>query len=304
MDRRVKLIFNHFADNGRGWRIASSLQATIEHMGGAEWTGTEYPTHATELALEAAQQGFDVVVAIGGDGTVHEVVNGLMQVGSDVRPMLAAVPIGNGNDFCSNVGIESDPTDAIIRAFSGEPRGLDIGMVEDGSGRVEYWDNVLGIGFDAKAVINSQSIKRLQGTGMYFVAAVKTILRDHHAPHFKIRTDSEEIEDDFLLVAFCNGRREGGGFILAPEALPDDGVLNYAMVSWLSRIKMFRMIPEFMRGTHERFDEVTLGQFRDLQLESDHPLLIHTDGEIFANSTNNVRELTVKVLPNAIRLIG
>ena len=304
MDRRVKLIFNHFADNGRGWRIASSLQATIEHMGGAEWTGTEYPTHATELALEAAQQGFDVVVAIGGDGTVHEVVNGLMQVGSDVRPMLAAVPIGNGNDFCSNAGIESDPTDAIIRAFSGEPRGLDIGMVEDGSGRVEYWDNVLGIGFDAKAVINSQSIKRLQGTGMYFVAAVKTILRDHHAPHFKIRTDSEEIEDDFLLVAFCNGRREGGGFILAPEALPDDGVLNYAMVSWLSRIKMFRMIPEFMRGTHERFDEVTLGQFRDLQLESDHPLLIHTDGEIFANSTNNVRELTVKVLPNAIRLIG
>jgi len=304
VDRRVKLIFNHFADNGRGWRIASSLQATIEHMGGAEWTGTEYPTHATELALEAAQQGFDVVVAIGGDGTVHEVVNGLMQVGSDVRPMLAAVPIGNGNDFCSNAGIESDPTDAIIRAFSGEARGLDIGMVEDGSGRVEYWDNVLGIGFDAKAVINSQSIKRLQGTGMYFVAAVKTILRDHHAPHFKIRTDSEEIEDDFLLVAFCNGRREGGGFILAPEALPDDGVLNYAMVSWLSRIKMFRMIPEFMRGTHERFDEVTLGQFRDLQLESDHPLLIHTDGEIFANSTNNVRELTVKVLPNAIRLIG
>lgn len=304
MDRRVKLIFNHHADNGRGWRIASSLQATIEHMGGAEWTGTEYPTHATELALEAAQQGFDVVVAIGGDGTVHEVVNGLMQVSSDERPMLAAVPIGNGNDFCSNAGIELDPTVAIVRAFSGEPRGLDIGMVEDGSGRVEYWDNVLGIGFDAKAVINSQSIKRLQGTAMYFVAAVQTILRDHHAPHFKIRTDSEEIEDDFLLVAFCNGRREGGGFILAPDALPDDGVLNYAMVSWLSRIKMFRMMPEFMRGTHERFDEVTLGQFRDLQLESDHPLLIHTDGEIFANSTNNVRELTVKVLPNAIRLIG
>jgi len=304
VDRRVKLIFNHYADNGRGWRIASSLQATIEHMGGAEWTGTEYPTHATELAFEAAQQGFDVVVAIGGDGTVHEVVNGLMQVSSDVRPMLAAVPIGSGNDFCSNAGIESDPAVAIIRAFSGEPRGLDIGMVEDGSGRVEYWDNVLGIGFDAKAVINSQSIKRLQGTAMYFVSAVKTILRDHHAPHFRIHTDSEEIEDDFLLIAFCNGRREGGGFILAPDALPDDGVLNYAMVGWLSRIKMFRMMPEFMRGTHERFDEVTLGEFRDLQLESDHPLLIHTDGEIFANSTNNVRELTVKVLPNAIRLIG
>lgn len=304
MDRRVKLIFNHHADNGRGWRIASALQATIEHMGGAEWTGTEYPTHATELALEAAKQGFDVVVAIGGDGTVHEVVNGLMQVSSEKRPMLGAVPIGNGNDFCANAGVESDPEVAILRAFSGEPRSLDIGMVRDGSGRVEYWDNVLGIGFDAAATINSLSITRLQGTAMYFVAAVKTILRDHHAPHFKIRTDAEEIDDRFLLVALCNGRREGGGFILAPEALPDDGVLNYAMVGWLSRLKMFRMIPEFMRGTHERFKEVRLGEFRELELEADHSLLIHTDGEIFANATNNVRELTVKVLPKAIRLLG
>ncbi|MFQ5942738.1 MAG: diacylglycerol/lipid kinase family protein [Anaerolineales bacterium] len=304
MDRRVKLIFNHHADNGRGWRIASALQATIEHMGGAEWTGTEYPTHATELALEASEQGFDVVVAIGGDGTVHEVINGLMQVGSEKRPMLAAVPIGNGNDFSANAGVESDPTVAIVRAFTGEPRGLDIGMVRDGSGRVEYWDNVLGIGFDAAAVINSQSITSLQGTAMYFVAAVKTILRDHHAPHFKIRTESEEIDNEFLMVALCNGRREGGGFVLAPEALPDDGVLNYATVEWVSRLKMFRLIPEFMRGTHERFKEVRLGEFRELQLESDHPLLIHTDGEIFANATNNVRELTVRVLPEAIRLIG
>lgn len=303
MDRRVKLIFNHHADNGRGWRIASSLQATIEHMGGAEWTGTEYPTHATELAFEAAKQGFDTVVAIGGDGTVHEVINGLMQVTSEVRPKLAAVPIGNGNDFCANVGIDLDPSTAILRAFSGDAKGLDIGMVQDGSGRVEYWDNALGIGFDAKAVINSHSISHLQGTAMYFVAAVKTILRDHHAPHFKIRTDSENIENDFLMVTFCNGQREGGGFILAPDALPDDGLLDYAMVEWLSRLMMFRMIPEFMRGTHGRFKEVHLGQFKDLELESDHPLMIHTDGEIFANATNNVTELTVKVLPEAIQLI-
>src|SRR3989304_5605836 len=77
--RKVKLIFNPHADGGRGWRIASSLQAVIERHGGAEWTATEFPTHATQLALEAARQGFQVVVAIGGDGTVHEVVNGLMK---------------------------------------------------------------------------------------------------------------------------------------------------------------------------------------------------------------------------------
>lgn len=303
MDRRIKLIFNPHADNGRGWRVASALQATIEQMGGAEWTSTEHPTHATDLALEAANDGFEVVVAIGGDGTVHEVINGLMRVDSERRPMLAAVPIGNGNDFCANVGIEPDPSAAIQRVFSGEPKGLDIGMVTDASGRTEYWDNSLGIGFDAAAVIHSQAITRLQGTPMYFVAAVKTIIRDHHAPHFKIRTDSEEIDNEFLMITFCNGRREGGGFILAPEARPDDGVLDYAMVEWVSRLKMFRLIPEFMRGTHGRFNEVHLGRFRELELEADRPLLIHTDGEIFANSTSNVQELSVQVLPNAIRLL-
>lgn len=303
MDRRIKLIFNPHADNGRGWRVASALQATIEQMGGAEWTSTEHPTHAMDLALEAANDGFEVVVAIGGDGTVHEVINGLMRVDSERRPLLAAVPIGNGNDFCANVGIEPDPSAAIQRVFSGEPKGLDIGMVTDASGRTEYWDNSLGIGFDAAAVIHSQAITRLQGTPMYFVAAVKTIIRDHHAPHFKIRTDSEEIDNEFLMITFCNGRREGGGFILAPEARPDDGVLDYAMVEWVSRLKMFRLIPEFMRGTHGRFNEVHLGRFRELELEADRPLLIHTDGEIFANSTSNVQELSVQVLPNAIRLL-
>jgi len=138
---------------------------------------------------------------------------------------------------------------------------------------------------------------------MYFVAAVKTIIRDHHAPHFKIRTDSEEIDNEFLMITFCNGQREGGGFILAPEARPDDGVLDYAMVEWVSRLKMFRLIPEFMRGTHGRFKEVHLGRFRELELEADRPLLIHTDGEIFANSTSNVQKLSVQVLPKAIRLL-
>ena len=302
-NRRVKLIFNSHADNGRGWRVASSLQATIEHMGGAEWTGTEYPTHATELAEEAAVNGFDVVVAIGGDGTVHEVVNGLMQVDPEQRPMLASVPIGNGNDFSSNVGLSSEPERAILQAFLGEPKKIDIAMVQDGTGRTEYWDNTLGIGFDAAAVINSHSITRLQGMPMYFVSAVKTILLDHHAPRFRISTDKEEIDNEFLLVSLCNGRREGGGFIMAPEALPDDGVLDYAMVERVSRLMMFRLIPEFMRGTHGRFKQVHIGQFKELELTADAPLLIHTDGEIFANATTNVRQLTVEILPRALDLI-
>lgn len=304
MDRRVKLIFNQHADNGRGWRVASSLQATIEQMGGAEWTGTDYPTHATELALDAAKQGFDVVVAIGGDGTVHEVVNGLMQVDKVARPMLAAVPIGGGNDFSANAGVASDPTQAILNAFSGKPKPIDIGIVRDGSGRAEYWDNGLGIGLLAAAVINSHAISRIQGMAMYLAAGIMTILKDHEALNFNITLDGESLEGEYLLLELCNGPREGGGFLMAPEARIDDGSLNYMMVRSMSRAMMFRLIPELMRGTHERYEKVEPGSFRKMVLTSDRPMLVHTDGEIFANSSTNVQELTVEVIPQAIQLVS
>lgn len=303
-ERRVKLIFNSHADNGRAWRVAASLQATIEQHGGADWTGTEYPTHATELASAAARDGFDVVVAVGGDGTVHEVVNGLMEVAPEQRPALAAVPLGSGNDFCFNNRIPEDPDEAILRAFSGQPRPVDLGSVRDGDGRLEYWDNSLGIGFDAATVINSRSISRLQGLAMYLLAVIRTILRDHHAPRMQITTDQEELDLELLMLTMCNGPREGGGFFVAPDAHSDDGVFDYAMVEYVTRPMMFRMIPEFMRGTHGRFRQVRLGRFRRLELTADRPLLIHTDGEVFANASTNVRQLSVEILPQALQVIG
>jgi len=301
--RRVKLIFNAHADGGRGWRIASSLQAVIERHGGAEWTATEFPTHATQLALEAARQGFQVVVAIGGDGTVHEVVNGLMQASPEQRPALGVVPIGSGNDFCANVGLPSDPELAIQRAFEGSPAAVDIGRVQDEAGRNEFWDNTLGIGFDAATTINAREIGRLQGLAMYLVAVIRTILRDHDAPHLELLIDQESSSRDLLMLTACNGPREGGGFLVAPQADPRDGLLNFAMVEYVSRLMMFRLIPEFMRGTHGRFKQVHLGTFRRLELKADRPLLIHTDGEIFASAKTDVRQLAIEILPGALQVI-
>lgn len=301
--RRARLIFNPHADGGRAWRKAAALQATIEHLGGAEWTGTDYPTHATELAAQAAEEGFQVVVAVGGDGTVHEVVNGLMSVPSEQRPALAAVPLGSGNDFSFNNHIQQDPNQAILRVFSGESRAVDVGLVRDGNGRVEYWDNALGIGFDAATLINSTDITLLQGLAMYLVAVIRTILRDHRAPHMQISTDTEQLEKALLMLTMCNGAREGGGFYVAPEADPEDGVLDYAMVEYVSRPMMFRLIPEFMRGTHGRFSQVHFGRFRKLKLTADEPLLVHTDGEVFANAATEVRELEVEILPQALNVI-
>ena len=108
---RVKLIFNPIANLGRSWPIASSLRPLLTELGGADWTGTVYPTHAAELARQAGEEGYQRVVVMGGDGTVHEVVNGLMQLPPEKRPALAIVPVGTGNDFAYSLGVSPVPED-------------------------------------------------------------------------------------------------------------------------------------------------------------------------------------------------
>src|SRR3990172_6830669 len=96
---RIKIILNPNADLCRAWRSASDLRPIVDEFGGADWSGTVYPTHAIELARQAGEDGYQMVVAVGGDGTVHEVINGLMQLPAEKRPRLGVVPLGSGNDF-------------------------------------------------------------------------------------------------------------------------------------------------------------------------------------------------------------
>jgi YegS/Rv2252/BmrU family lipid kinase len=301
--KRIKLIFNPHADRGRAWDIASSLKSIIAGHGEFDWASTEYPGHATEIACQAALDGYDVVAALGGDGTVHEIVNGLMAVPPERRPLLAAVPIGSGNDFCHNIGIPSDHEQAMQRILTGVPQPIDIGRLTDGSGRSEYWDNTLGVGFDATVTIYSYQITRLQGFAMYLWAVIQTIVRNHTSPRMRIQTDQETIDEAVLMLTVCNGPREGGGLRVAPAAQPNDGLLDFAIIGKVSRAMMFRLIPEVMNGTHGRFRQVRLGRCRRLEMTAEHPVTIHTDGEIFAGFTSTVSQLTVEILPGALQVI-
>ena len=300
---KTKLILNPNADLGRAWRWASDLRPIVEEFGGADWTGTVYPTHASELAAQAVEQGYEMVVAVGGDGTVHEVINGLMQFAPQRRPPLGVVPMGSGNDFAHNAGIENRPEVAMRRVFTGTPRKIDLGLIEDASGRREYWDNTLGIGFDATVTIRSHRLPLLRGFLMYFVSVIQTIMLNHVAPKMRIETDHEQWEGETLMIVLCNGPREGGGFLVAPEACNHDGVLDYMTIRRVSRPMMFRLIPEVMRGTHGHFPQVRMGRFRRLSLTSEGAVHIHIDGEIFAGFGTEVRQLSVEVLPEAVEVI-
>jgi YegS/Rv2252/BmrU family lipid kinase len=301
--QRVKLIVNPNADLGRAWRVASDLIPIVEEFGGADWSGTVYPTHAVELARQAGDVGYDMVVAVGGDGTVHEVVNGLMQVSEESRPRLGVVPLGSGNDFAHALGIPLEPHKALRQALNGTPKPVDIGRLSDGRGRVAYFDNTVGIGFDATVTIRSRQFAYARGFLIYFLAVLQTILLNHEAICMKVETDRETWEEEMLMLTLCNGPREGGGFAVAPDARIDDGIFQYASVRKVSRPMMLRLLPEVMNGTHPKFPQVRMGEFLQLAMEADRPVVVHIDGEIFAGFGTDTRRLEIAIQPGALEVM-
>lgn len=299
----MKLIFNPTANRGRAEGYSASLLPYFENHTGIHWHETDYPGHATELAYAAWGEGYTTVAALGGDGTVHEVVNGLMQIPTENRPVLGVIPLGSGNDFAINNGIQESPMLAASQLLTGEVKSVDVGQLEDDTGRVSYWDNTLGIGFDAAVTIQSRNIKRLKGFSLYLWAVIQTIILHHDVANMKIQTDQESFEEKVLMLVLCNGPREGGGFHVAPDANPDDNIFNYAMITDVSRPMMFRLIPEVMQGTHGRFKQVRLGDFTDLRVHFNRPMAIHTDGEIYLGFQSEVREITVRLLPSELKII-
>jgi len=266
----------------------------------ADWGGTEYPGHATELARQAGEQGYDLVVAVGGDGTVHEVVNGLMQVPPESRPALGIVPLGSGNDFAHILGLPADPGEALLSAVNGQPHSLDVGSMRDENDRLEYFNNTMGMGFDSVVNMYTRKITVIHGFLMYFIALIMTIFRNFDPIDLHVETDQETWDLTSLMLAIGNGPREGGGFIITPAAKLDDGLLNYVTIKKISRLMMLRLVPEVMRGTHGHFKQVRMGTCRRMTVTSQQPLYIHCDGEIYAGFGTDVRKLAIQIIPNSI----
>jgi YegS/Rv2252/BmrU family lipid kinase len=303
MHRKIKIILNPMADMGNAWRVARDLRSITEEHGGVDWSGTVYPGHAIQLARQAGSEGYDLVIAMGGDGTVHEVMNGLMQIPENQRPILGVVPVGSGNDFAHGINASTIPTEALKRAINGEPYTVDLGLMSDAHGRKEYFDNTLGIGFGAIVTIRSHRIPLLRGFLMYLTSVLQTIILDHNPITMQIEADGEKWEQKVIYLVLCNGPREGGGFLIAPDAKIDDGILHYAMITDVSRPMMFRIVPEVMKGTHGRFKQVKMGICKKFTLTADRPLYIHTDGEIFSGPGTDLRKVSFEILPNALKVI-
>lgn len=302
----IELIFNPMADHGRSGQKASDLRAMVEELGGADWRGTEYPAHATVIAAQAADEGYQTVVALGGDGTVHEVINGLMRIPAERRPRLGIVPLGSGNDFAggSQLANIDNMQEAMRRAFLGSERAVDVARLHDGGGRSEYFDNTAGIGFDAAVNIRSRKFKHIHGFMMYLMATLQSIALNFDAPHMRVTYDGGTLDQPVMMLTVGNGPREGGGFITTPDSKVDDGCLDFVYVDKVSQVRMLQLLPKFMSATHVGQRDVHMARTTRLTIDADRALPIHIDGELFAPYEANVRHVEVDVMPGAIRLVS
>lgn len=302
-DRQIKLIFNPAANHLQAGQAVADLQAQFDEHTSISWVATEYPGHATKLAAEAALEGVDTVVAVGGDGTVNEVVNGLMRIAAEHRPSFGVVPVGSGNDFAGGVGISLDPTEAMQAILKHRPAAIDIGRISDEHGRRHYWSNACGIGLDAIINIRSRQITFVHGFLMYLLATLRTVFGRYSTPPVEMQLDDGPVvRRHILMMTLGNGPREGGGFQTTPDAVHGDGLLDYCMVNQIGRLTILLLLPQVMQGTHGRSRHVTLGRFRRLSMKADGPLTVHLDGEVFASAEANARNLTVEVLPQALNV--
>ncbi len=296
------LILNPAADKGRAGQMQAQLESWARPYGGTKIERTQQPGHARQLARQAEEEGCDLIIAAGGDGTIHEVVNGLVQ-GNHARTRLAVVPIGSGNDFVGSLGLPVDPQAALQRAFEGQVRRIDLARLEDDQGRFVIVSNAVGVGFDALIAIEASMITRVHGFPMYLLATLRTILFQYYAPNFRFRFDQEKVAQPGLLLAIGLGARVGGGFRLTPEARHDDGLLDSCLIGPVGRLTMLRMLTQVMQGTHVTHSAVRMFRNQQISLTADQALPVHVDGEIFAYPRNNVRRLTITSLPQALQLM-
>jgi diacylglycerol kinase (ATP) len=300
-----RVILNPAAGRGNGARALPAIHAALLQCQIAyDLIQTSGPGDATRLAQQSIADGVEIIVVAGGDGTLNEVVNGLMackQTGAKL-PALGVLCVGRGNDFAGSVGIPAG-IDSACRLLKEAPRRfIDIGRVTGGiypQGR--YFINVVGIGFDAVGTIEVSKLPRWGGFLSFVIAIFKTIFLYNKAPLAEINYDGTTLVQRSLLISMMNGRRLGGGFFLAPTAQQDDGLIDLCIAEQMTSWQIIRLLPHFTKGTHVTQPKIKMAQARAVTIRAvDGPLPTQTDGEII--STDG-RRIEVEILPRQIEVI-
>lgn len=290
---RWLVIVNPASNRGATAECVGGIKRILdEHRIAFDLVMTQRKNHAFDITAEKAAQ-YRLIAAVGGDGTVHEIINGvLFERKKNNRPasgpVIGIIPSGSGNDFVKVLKIPADLYRAVQIILEGRTQTVDIGSVAiDGEER-GYFHNNVGAGFDAHVNYENGRIRALRGLAGYLSAVVKTVFRYRH-PQATIHWNGGDMKQKVLLINTGNGRSSGGGFFLTPEAELDDGLFDVCVIESIGKMRIFKELPKALDGSHTKLKEVRMFRTDALVIESEHGLPVHADGEMLALNAKTIR---------------
>ncbi|MFZ5827061.1 MAG: diacylglycerol/lipid kinase family protein [Bacillota bacterium] len=285
---------NPTAGYGRALKTWKRIEPTVAQWGEYGVKFTERPRHGEALARQAAAEGYDRVISLGGDGTLNEVGNGLMGTGA----ALGVVPTGTGNDWVRTVGIERNPEEAARVAFQGRLVKMDVGLAHG----YRYFFNIAGIGFDAEVSrrVNDYGpvLKAIGGTLPSLLGIAGTLFSFTGAK-VRVELDDRVLNPErLLLMAVGIARYYGGGMMILPDASINDGLFEIAWGEDLGRLELVKLVGKIYSGEHVGHPKVTMTRGRRLAASSDQRVAFHLDGDVAGNLP-----VTFEILPEALDVI-
>lgn len=303
---RYAFIFNPVAGrNGTGRMDRMKDLATAAGFD-APFFATEGPGHAIELTESAVADGYEAIIAVGGDGTVKEVAAGI--VSSKKRVHLGVIPAGTGNDFARMLNLPKKIDAAFHTLRKSRPANVDYGIVR-WNGR-DYTNesifvNAIGVGFDARVAREVNAVKKLPGLLSYLVAGIRTVRR-WESPEVRLTNGVAQEQSDeiyrgrLFMVTAGNGKSSGGGFLFTPGARLTDGFFDVCIVEPVSLTRALQLIPRVLAGKHTTAPEVHMYRKTSLRITSMSDLPIHADGEIL---TLSARAIEIEIVTGGISVL-
>lgn len=292
----IKVILNPYANRWGAQRRLSQVKRTLSEAGLVyDLHVTTQRKEATEVA-QAAAHHYSAVIAAGGDGTVNEVVNGLIAAASPDQPTVpfGVLPIGTGNDFNDMSGLPRQLAQCVAVISGGKTRQVDAGQVNE-----HYFDNNCAVAMEPMVTIENNKITRLSGNLRYIVALVRALLK-LKAWHMQIEWDGGSYDGPTYLLSVCNSPRTGGLFYMSPPARMDDGLFDFIFLPEVPKTTVLALLPRLFSGSHIHHPKVLHGRTRRIHLSSSPGTPIHADGEVITDAAATV---TYTILPGKITLL-
>jgi diacylglycerol kinase (ATP) len=284
-----KIIANPAAGKGKATALIEEVRSALrEHKVKFDVVLTKAPGDAADLARLAAEEGWQVIVSLGGDGTASEVIGGLAGTNS----VLGIISCGTGNDIARSLGVPINTEQAINTLLAGRKRRIDVGWEKD-----QLFANIAGVGFSCEVTCQANAMRRLKGS-LAFLAATYKALSSMKARQVRIEMDGEIIETKVVSVTISNMKYAGGGMVFAPDAIVDDGLFDICIVRDIGKISFALTFPQMYKDTGARHPALSRHRARSVRIFAEQPIEKLFDGNI-----NGKTPLEAKILPKAIDVL-